>query len=836
MKKQVRLHSSLTAVLMSTLAIAQTSHAQDTNSGLEEIVVTAQYRSQSLQDVPVSIEVISGESLTRQGYTFLRDLTEFTPGIILKNAYEETGLMIRGSGNTGKNLGTEQAAPIFVDGIHFGIPSQTMNAFLDVERVEVLKGPQPVHFGQSAIAGAISITSRKPGDEWEGRSVLEYGRNNTQRIEAAFGGPITDTLGIRVAGRFRETDGYLVDIITDERFPREQEKGARVILRWTPMEALEVTAKYEHSIQDMGSQALSIACGKHPVDIRYGSSAPFTGLANLSFQPYDCSTAEIGKFTKLGIKKGSSAPKPPAHITIGQQSADGVLDMTQLGPGDLGPYDDPLFYGNPPVEYIDGDFAEKRESEPWNTNLQINYRLDNDIQLTALTGFNHITYQTLWESHAPFIMNPIRWHTDHDSFSQEFRATSPTGGTFEWMAGVYWQSVDTKFAGDAWRADTRTGMRSGRWFEEDEWRTAFATVTYNFLGDKASLDLGGRYSDIHKESIAHVITADYIIQHPVTGLPVIPGPANLITLGLHGARIIGRTPFRELRTPQDEINHSEFNPQIVLRYRFSDDLSVYGKYATGFKAGGFEVGGTHPPSGPAFKYDSEKATIYEAGARGTFWDGRATANLTAFWTDYRDLQVTSVLVVGNTTNSQTTNAAKQRSRGAELAGRVSLTDRTSVGYSLSLLDSVMLDYTTATCQREEQERNLCGPGNTIDRTGEESIHAPDWQIALQLDHWIPVYERHKVSLNANFIASDEYITDRAWSKVYTMHQSTDLNLSLGYGDLGDVWEVSLWARNIMGKRPTYNPDMDFTNRGQIQIVTNSNMFSTYGLQVRYNYN
>jgi iron complex outermembrane recepter protein len=838
MVKKAGVISTLAVTVMTGVVAGQPVAAQDTSKGntLEEIIVTAQRREQSLQDVPISMDVVSGESLDKQGYTFLRDLADFTPGIIIKNAFEENGLMIRGNGNTGKNLSTEQAAPIFVDGIFFGLASQTLNAFLDVDRVEVLKGPQPVYFGQSAIAGAISITSRKPGPEWQGRSVIEYGRNNTQKIEAALGGPVTDTIGIRIAARINQTDGYLEDIFTGDNFPFEQEKGARVILQWTPTEKLEATAKLGYADQNMGTQALSLACGKFPIDTRRGSSVPFTGLSGYSFKPIDCSTAEMGKFTDLGVKGGPLFAAAPASITIAQQNAVGIIDMTQLRAGDLGPYDDPLFFDNPPVEFIDADFGEKRESEPWNTSLNLNYTLDNEVVLTSLTGFNRQVYQTIWEPHAPLLMNHIRWHTDYNSWSQEFRATSASGGTFEWMAGAYWQITEADFAADAWRADAPSAFRGSRTFEDNEWRTAFATLTYNFLGDKASLDLGGRYSDIHKEAISYVHEADWLLYHPVTGAIVAPGRVNLIPLGLHTARAAGRTAFRLLRVPQADIDHGKFNPQVVLRYRLNENLSLYGKWATGFKAGAFEVGGAQPPEGDAFVFGAETAMIWEAGARGSFWDGRAIANMTLFWTNYEDLQVTSVLEINNVTSARTSNAAKQRSRGAELSGRLLLSDRTSVGYSMSLLDSVMLDYTTATCQRVEQDRGLCGRNNTIDRSGEESIQAPDWQISFSLDHWIPVFESHKVSMNANFIASDDYITDRNWAKEYTMHDSQDLNLSLGYGDLEDVWQVTLWARNILEKRPTYNPENDFTNQGQISIVTNSSMFTTYGLQFRYNYN
>jgi outer membrane receptor protein involved in Fe transport len=275
----------------------------------------------------------------------------------------------------------------------------------------------------------------------------------------------------------------------------------------------------------------------------------------------------------------------------------------------------------------------------------------------------------------------------------------------------------------------------------------------------------------------------------------------------------------------------------VLRYRPNENVSLYGKWATGFKAGGFEMGQAQPQGGERYHFDEEEAMTWETGARGSFLDGRANANLTLFWTEYDGLQVTAVQTVDNVTSGRTTNAAKQRSRGAELAGRVLISDRTSLDYSAMLLDSKMVEYPGAVCSGNEQELNLCDPGpdNTIDRTGEPSRMAPNWQVSMQLDHWVPVFDQYKVSFNAKFIASDDYITDRNWSRVTTMHDSQDLNLTVGYGDRDDTWQVSAWARNIMANKVTYNPEFHLAGDGLLQQPLNSSNFMSYGLQLRYNY-
>ena len=175
---------------------------------LEEIVVTAQRREQSLQDVPVSLQSFTGDDMSRQGFDTLESLSTYAPGLVIKAWSEEQGLILRGAGTQSKNLGIEQGVPTFIDGIHMGRGSQVLSSYLDVQRVEVLKGPQPVFFGQNAAAGALNIETRKPGDEWEGTLSGDFGNFGKKSVEGAFGGPITDTFGVRVAAKYYRFDGF----------------------------------------------------------------------------------------------------------------------------------------------------------------------------------------------------------------------------------------------------------------------------------------------------------------------------------------------------------------------------------------------------------------------------------------------------------------------------------------------------------------------------------------------------------------------------------------------------------------------------------------------------
>jgi outer membrane receptor protein involved in Fe transport len=172
--------------------------------GLEEIVVTATRRAESLQDVPIAVTVVSGELIQEGGFADIEDLSAFLPNITIQDGFQGQTLLIRGIGTDTRNEAFEQAVAQFSDGVYYGRDNLVLGGLFDLERIEVVRGPQPVFAGQSATAGAINSHSRKPGDSLDGGVTLAYGNDEERSFDAAVGGPVTDTLGIRVAGRYYE--------------------------------------------------------------------------------------------------------------------------------------------------------------------------------------------------------------------------------------------------------------------------------------------------------------------------------------------------------------------------------------------------------------------------------------------------------------------------------------------------------------------------------------------------------------------------------------------------------------------------------------------------------
>jgi len=214
---------------------------------LEEVIVTAQKRHESLQIVPISAQVISGQTLTEENHNSLEELTQIVPGVHVLSGGYSNQLSIRGISAV-DDPSVDQPVATFVDDIYHGQSKNSNAVFLDLDHIEVLKGPQSTYFGNSAIAGAFNIVTKKPGNTFDGWARTLYGQFGQYALEGALGGPITDTLGARLAvTRNGTSEGWLDDITTGQHIPRINNEGGRLTLVYAPTDALDATFKLEGS-------------------------------------------------------------------------------------------------------------------------------------------------------------------------------------------------------------------------------------------------------------------------------------------------------------------------------------------------------------------------------------------------------------------------------------------------------------------------------------------------------------------------------------------------------------------------------------------------------------
>lgn len=807
MKHASNAFAAITAISL-PFAIDLPVQAQDGAAGLEEVIVTAQRREQSLQNVPISMQVVTGEALARQGFSDLGEMSNFVPGLNISPDVQNQTIMIRGVGTQGSNFGFEQAVATFIDGVHYGRASQVKNAFLDVERVEVLRGPQPVFFGQNATAGAISITSRKPGPTWEGNAVAEVGNNNLRTFEGAVGGPISDTFGVRFAGRYESSDGFLKDFVTGDRFPSWQSRVGRAILQWAPTQRFETTLKFEASNIDSGGRALAVGLsGRGEPDLTRGEGHMVGGIDSATIIPLQPGIGE------LGLREGPLfLPTPPEVTRAAGGAPNPVLDMTRYAVG-------ADFAGS------GKGFAARQDIKPLASYLQFDYELENGIEISSQTSYNYLdrSYVQHFGSGGPFLTNPITRSEDLDQWSSELRFTSPADGAFDWMAGIYWQDNKLRTTSSSWRADiSNNQLRNARGFEDARWLSVFATASWHFLDDRLSLDLGGRYTDVTKDGRAEFSRARWIVEG-----------GELATEA--GQVIIGHTDFVPERELLGEYSSSRLDPQVVLSWRPRDDLSTFVKWAQAFKAGGFDTAVTNLPPQEDFIFADEIAETVEVGVKTRMLRGRGALNVAVFSSQFDDLQRSSFDEVLE--RNRTANVASQYIRGAEFDGSLVVSDELTLNFSGAWYDGEMKNFPGANCTEAEDIQGLCtGPGGTIDRSGERPTRLPEYQFIIGGDYERPIADRLVATFFANLLVTDGWIIDDNWDRTMIMKSHSDLNVAVGIGDMDGVWELSIWGRNLFEPRPTYNPDADIFPDGLVTLEAQSTMYRTVGAQLTYNFN
>jgi outer membrane receptor protein involved in Fe transport len=933
---------------------------------LEEIVVTAQRREQSIQEVPISLEAYTGDTLNKQGFRTMEDLSSFSPSVEIDVRTQDQDIAIRGMGTIGNNLGLEGAVPTFVDGIHYARTSMIMGAFLDLERVEVLRGPQPIAFGQNATAGAFSLTTRKPTAEWEGDVTAEYGNWERFSLEGGVGGPISDTWGVRLAAQFDKSGGYITDVITGSKFPAGTDMAGRATFVWSPTENLQATFKAEVAIRRNEAEGNSV-CRTHGTvqqterafTIRNQTDFPIEAL---NF-PDDCDTNGFGR---RGIKEGSQPLASPVDGVNQEDSYGGFVNMTKVSGtimGDLDAHDDMEFY---------------------NYRIGVDYEFANGITLFSNTGYEDYQRTSAHDnSSSPVITNVQHRGEVFDLMSQEFRFTSPRGGAIEWEAGAFFQAEDIdignlgdpKYQTITLRANTRRPARSQDSWQDTRWFSGFGSVTFNFMDDRASLDIGARFSDIRKtshvqgyghtwiydidpDSVAVPIdprngkpTGDVVgdgiiwgIDHedscfdPGSGVNRCQDRARLV--GGIGVDATGNTSFgansgllsiidcgdaadprtqgdlnycgsygagfwthaynpgrtnksgelhnaiadgRGIRTVPEawDLQHpvalsppiwgnrsqtgnnqvynrlytdNSIDPQITLRYRPSDTLSLYAKYARAFKGGGADISTASLPSNQdAFPLLPETATNWEVGAKGTLLDGSANFNITAFQINIKDLQLATSVPQGlETQSSITTNAGEQRTRGIEFDARWAATEHLILGVAGAFMRGKMVSYPGAGCRDDEFEVADTGPcvskaeaaadpdgfpAGTIDRTGFEAPRTPKYKIITDVDWWYPITDNLKYTFASKVTFVDGFIYEvEDFAEHLKYGDRTLINLNVGLSSMDENWNVNLWVRNLLSEGFTYYPEFDQVDpRGRVDKEVSQRHWASYGIQFQYKF-
>ncbi len=730
---------TVSLLLASAPAIAQSEDKTESTGMLEEIVVTAQKRVETLQDVPISIVALSGDTIQELNIYKMEDLQLKVPNLQMTESGISTQIYIRGIGS-GNNQSFEQSVGTYVDGIYYGRAQLIRQPIFDIERVEVLRGPQGILFGKNSIAGAVAYTTAQPSGEFSSYLRAEYDwDHNATLLEGMVNGG-SDTLAARISVRKFDDDGWIYNVFEDRDEPSRDDFAIRGQLRWEPTINLDMNLKIEHQEFDTKGRQLEIIEDNPAIP---GSPIPGATYAQI--------LAALGH--PLGI--------PEAELN-NRRSADG------------------------------GDFSE---NEVNNVTFTLNYAWGNNT-LTAITGWMEYEYSDLCDcdyTGAPVFTVPL--DEEYEQFSQEIRLASPGGATLDWLVGVFYQDSDLDFS-DAIRVpqnsvlgllDPALGFilntQAARSFNQtSELFAAFGQATWNF-NDNWALTVGARWTTEEKIALKQVN-----IQDLETGANVPDFPDSLAPAVYFGAFDIWSEQMLG-HNVNGKRSEDAFLPLLRMEWRPNDSSMWYVSGSSGFKAGGFDARSNNIFS---FEFENEDATTYEFGGKFSYWDGRAETNFALYLTNYDDLQISQF---DGTLGFNVGNVKDTRVQGIEVDGRLLITDSLTWTYALAYLDHEYKDFENANCYNGEDPNGDVVDGVALcSRTGQSGQYTPEFTAYTSLDWIVPISSNWDLRLKGDLSYTDEQNVHVNLDPKYVIDAFTIIDLRVSVAN--ENWDLALLGKNV----------------------------------------
>jgi iron complex outermembrane receptor protein len=619
------------ALAASAPASAQTqdsgANADDNPGQLEEIFVTARRVQESLQDVPVAVSALNADTLANLNANSVRDIEFSVPNLYLGIPATNTQsvVSIRGVGDYARNIGTDLRVGVYLDGVYMGRSSAVNQEFLDVDRIEVLRGPQGVVFGRNTIAGAINLVSKRPTSARELNGEFSYGNYDAVTARASANLPLSDTVFARVGIGYRVRDGYTRNLFTGSRLDEANVWSTRGQLRFVPDDRLTIDLDADYLDEDR----------------------------------------------KVVVQ-------PPLADFPGTPVAPGVF-LFPPSPG---------FSTAPAPRDVNLNFDPREQRELWGVAGQARYDFDGGPSLVSITAYREArSGYTNDDDTGPADVVQQAYEETFKQFSQELRLEAPTSARLGYVLGLYYfheegessrQSFSTPALALAQIAFGNPYPTRGNLLTSNAGRNttdayaAFANFTYRFT-DALTLEIGGRLTHERKR------LRDYFVD-----VAVLPGFPPFIANRVNGptTQFGSAIPLTQVSVP--DVSATNFAPSGSLSYKLSERALIYGRISRGFRSGGFNadlVGRSD------IRFSPETASAYEIGLKSDLLDRRVRLNAALFRSDFNDYQVFQFVPNGNLTTLQLTNAGQARSQGFEIETQVALADFLRLGGNIGYTDA-----------------------------------------------------------------------------------------------------------------------------------------------------
>jgi iron complex outermembrane recepter protein len=728
--------ASLAVLAFATPAVAQ----------VEEIIVTANKVAENVQDVPIAVSAITGDALEAAGTTSLENIGELVPSVTFRKGTTtaNSAIFLRGVGTITFSIAAEPSVSTVVDGIVLSRSGQAFSDLVDVERIEVLRGPQGTLFGKNASAGLVNIVSKGGSDTFEGEASLGAFEGGEYRGRLSIAGPLAENLTARLTGFYGTYKGNLTNVFTGTKVNGYERYGARAIIDFEPSDG----AKFR--------------------------------LIGDYFRANDDCCAEV-----TGVTRGA------------------VLDRELNLPGLA--LNTGIFRGEN-ERFVNHNLVTQTRDRQWSLTAQGDFDVFTGHTLTLIGGYRNWSNTELREGDflPRAIVGTAELHdtgsVETDQYSVELRLASDQANAFRYQVGAfYWASDnaqafrrdDITCASSSLPADTRTGavpcnlanttttlFPTATSLSTVDVRNfaVFGQFTYDFT-DRLSLTGGLRWTKDELDFVhvrapgANRVTGAAATGPGISGV----GAGGTIASGGNGTNISAGGS-----------SNDNISGKAVLQFAASDDVKTYVSYTRGYKGPAFNVFFNHTAPNNAVPIDEETSNAYEIGIKSRLFDNRAQLNLALFQADYDGFQANNFILLNGAVITNLTNAGKVRTKGFELDGLFNAAEGLDFNLNVAFADATV---------RRFNPNPVTNAPSAIN--GTQLPLAPKWSYTLGAN-----YEGSLEKLGAN--ARVYFNTSYNW----TDNQFSDLgnagpidsygiwNASIGFSDADDKYRLTFHVKNI----------------------------------------
>ena len=743
---------------------------------LEEIVVTANRREESIQEVPMSVTAFTSEFFKEAGVSNLAGLEQYTPSLKITQSTDSTStpIRIRGIGSVGANAGIDPSVGVFIDGVYQGRAGMSIGDLIDIQRVEILRGPQGTLYGKNTAAGAISIITQPPSpDALE--STVEMTYNTDERAEMR--GMVNLPLG--ESGNATRLTGYAVngDHLFENTYTGE---GINDANKW-----------------GLKSRTLFDMSGDSDGD----GFDEFLFTADYAKEDTDCCALAVIQYEGLSSLNipGTNTPSQQLQQQLGRNAQGNYIlnfvsfeDTSRASADPNAPLVGPPPTANPFGNdyWFDQDIYNKVEIG--GAALEWNKEMPGEDVLTFINAWRKYTSDSVFDGDFTAYDAVIAsTEIDFDQYSSELRITSPGGATLDYQGGLYWFYSETNalgtfvqseqllenlgiaplFPGDNGTLNTDTNKYTTTSY------AAFGQLVWN-ITDRFTATLGLRFTNEGKTRKGSQITTP----PSILDIPPVAGPDIY---------------YDESRSDDD------VSPTLIARYFATPELMTYASISRGFKSGGFNQ--RRELEGNNGEFEPEIATSYELGWKGSTEDRRVQLNGTLFLTDYDDFQAQAF----DGTSFTVTNAGSLRSYGVEMelvvVPAVDVTAGSSIGYNKAEYE----DFENGECTIEQtffeyyvvQGAEDGSPGTrsvcTQDLSGKPLDNAPEWTISSFVQYERNLTEGLMGIVRLEYSYIDSFYLDQDLDPNLE-NPSVDLvNMRLTLSSTDNKWQAAIWGRNML---------------------------------------